>query len=216
MRLSPRHILILLLALPLFACRTATTHLPHPQAIQASGIFVQNPSGMKFPDGVDGFHRVSITRYDRDGLDVSVGYDLSDPRTPVVATVYVYPSASLFSLGSPADVVADAREHLCQSEFARNKAQIVRRHPDALLVKNGKYDLSRKSVSVSGETAEYEFDALFGETRLRVSSELYLFCYVSGKWTIEYRFTSPRDAPSSDRITTFMKDLPSTISDQSG
>ncbi|HXI87413.1 MAG TPA: hypothetical protein VNH64_08140 [Parvularculaceae bacterium] len=167
---------------------------------------------MVFPEQVDDFHRVAIRRYDKDGLDISAGYNLMDPRTPVIATVYVYPAPPLVSIGSPAYVVASAREHLCSDEFARRKAEIVNAHPGARLLNEGDFTFPRDGESVAGKKATYEFDGLFDGIRLRVSSELYVFCYIANKWAIEYRFTSPSEAPSHGKIEMFMNDLPWTIS----
>ncbi|MGH7036332.1 MAG: hypothetical protein ACREFL_21610 [Stellaceae bacterium] len=134
-----------------------------------------------------------------------------DSHTPVVATVYVYPAPPLRSIGSRADVVDSAREHLCQTEFARREAEIVHAHPDAQLINEEDFALARERGPVKGKKARYELDELFSGTRLRVSSELYVFCYAD-KWALEYRFTSPRDAPTNEKIAQFMRDLPWTIS----
>jgi hypothetical protein len=203
---------LLCIAVPLAGCPRTPTYVAQPEAITASGDFVQATSGMKFPDHVDDFRRVAATLYDKDGLDVSAGYNLMDPTAPVIATVYVYPAPPLVSIGSPADVIAAARVQLCQDEFARRKAEIAHAHPDAVLLGEQDFTLPRKNGPFPGKKASYEFDYLFGGTRLRAASELYVFCYVAERWAVEYRFTSPRDAASADKISSFMSGLPWTIS----
>lgn len=211
MRTCLRNIVVLCLAVPLSGCPSVPTPLSQPEALQASGVFVQAASGMTFPDQVDDFRRVAVTRYDKDGLDVSAGYNAVDPRAPVAATVYVYPAPSLVSIGSPAAVIASAREHLCADEFARRKAEIVHAHPDAQLLDQGDVGLPRPSGPFPGKRARYAFDEVFGGAPQRVSSELDVFCYVGEKWAMEYRFTSPQNAASAGKISQFMADLPWTV-----
>lgn len=73
-------LLIVPLALLLTACPARPRPLHQPQAIIAEGAFTHEKSGMTFPIAVGEFHRGGIQRYDQDGLDVSVGYNLLDDR----------------------------------------------------------------------------------------------------------------------------------------
>jgi hypothetical protein len=44
---------------------------------------------------------------------------------------------------------------------------------------------------VPGEMAAFKYDDLFRGQRRPLRSELYVHCYVGGKWAFEYRFTYP-------------------------
>ncbi len=59
--------------------------------------------------------------------------------------------------------------------------------------------------------AAFEYDDLFAGARLPLHSELYVFCYVGGKWAFEYRFTSPRNFAATEAIAAFMMKLPWTV-----
>ena len=158
-------------------------------------------------------------RFDKTGLDVGVGYNQTDPAAPVAATIYVYPAPPLISTGSPASVIAAARQRLCKGEFERRKAELAAAHPGAALVEEKDVLLQRGGRQVAGKRAIYDYEAQFGGkftgpftgVRVPVSSQVYVFCYVGGKWAIQYRFTSPRAVGSSGVIASFLADLPWTI-----
>jgi hypothetical protein len=69
-------------------------------------------------------------------------------------------------------------------------------------------------AQVPGEMAAFEYDDVFGGQRQGLHSELYVFCYVGGKWAFEYRFTSPKSLDTSGTISTFMANLPWTVPPQ--
>ena len=170
---------------------------------------------MIFPVSVGDFQRVSLVRYDADGLDVSAGYNLVTSLDGIVATVYVYPAPSLVSIGSPSEAVASARTTLCDSEFERRKREIISTHPGANLIAQQDVASPQGSEAVPGKMAAYEFEDVFWNKRQSLQSELYVYCYVGGKWAFEYRFTSPKSSSAADMIPAFMKALTWTISAKS-
>ena len=79
------------------------------------GPYTQAPTGMTYPMSVDEFRRVEIIRYKEDGTDESAGYNYMQPMTEIAATVYVFPSPPITSIGSPQYVIAEARSLVCSS-----------------------------------------------------------------------------------------------------
>jgi hypothetical protein len=49
------------------------------------------------------------------------------------------------------------------------------------------------------------YDDAFGGSRIPVRSELYVFCFVGGKWAIEYRFTHPQVEDANKEIQEFIQ-----------
>jgi hypothetical protein len=189
--------------------------LPSPAAISADGTYTHAPSGMTFPMQVGDFQRVSLLRYDTEGLDMSAGYNLAAPTTSIVGTVYIYPAPPLTSIGSPASVVSSARVTLCKNEFDGRKQEIARYHPRAALLDEKDVSLPLNGAPFPGKMAAFEFDETYQGTRQTLRSELYVFCCVGNKWAFEYRFTAPKSIVAQDMIhdtiTDFMTKLPWTV-----
>jgi hypothetical protein len=205
------HLLSMLIIVAATACAPQPQNPPPPPAMNAAGFIMHDPSGMRFPDRVDDFRRGRMIRYDKEGRDVSAGYDSVNPAMPIVATVYVYPAPPLTSIGSSAEVIASARERLCQDEFRRRKAELVAYHADARLIAEQDISLLRGYRQFPGKQARYEFSGSIRGVQSQISSELYVFCYVGEKWAVEYRFSWPRDVAAAPSVAAFIADLPWTI-----
>ena len=199
-----RSFVVVLLAVPFWACATALAQAPgEPETVAAEGPYVHSATGMTFPLEVAGFNRDRILRYDKKGLDVSAGYNSSDLIRPVAATVYIFPAPSLISIGSSRETVEPARALLTQRGFDLVKAAIVDAHPDAKLVEEGEASLTQGGKTYRGKRAAFEFREFLATAR----SEVYVFYYVGEKWTIKYRFTYPKDADVGKQIEAFMMAL---------
>jgi hypothetical protein len=193
-------------ALVLCGCRsTDARSLSQPEQVAVRGVYVHSASKIKFPEDVAGFRRGAVTRYDADGLDVSGAYNLVTSSHRVAATVYVYPSPSLTSIGSPPEVVARARAHLADSEFERRKQEIQHAHPGAVMVEQRDISRAESGKQYAGKLAVFEFDDAFGDSKVPVRSRLYLFCYVGGYWTVKYRFTHPKSENADREIEEFIQ-----------
>jgi hypothetical protein len=201
--------------LALAACRPPEPTSPaQPMAVDAQGSYRHAPSGMTFPPTVGDFERANITQFDAAGDDIGVGYNRISSTGGIAATVYVYPAPSLVSIGSPPDVVASAQATLCSNEFARREKEVVGVHPGARLIEEKTAPSPGGGRQVPGEMAAFEYDDLFGGQRRAIHSELYVFCYVGGKWSFEYRFSSFRSLDAREAIATFMAALPWTVPSQ--
>jgi hypothetical protein len=191
-------------------------------AVRAQGNVVVAPEGvyvhvseMAFPPTVGPFRRARIHQYDEAGRDVSVGYEYRTAGGRIAAMVYVYPVPGLASTNSSAPVPAAVRAGLMKREFEARKREILSVTPDARLVAEGDAVLRQGGASYTGRKAEFMLERVFSGKRRRLASELYIFCYVGGKWIVKYRFSYPAELDAADFIATLMRDLRVTIPPES-
>jgi hypothetical protein len=182
-------------------------YLSTPEVIQRKEVYTHPASGMKFPVRVGGFQRVTLFRYDLQERDVSAGYNLITPVCTIAATIYVYPTPSSVSTGSPPGTIANTRARLLEAEFKTRKQEILNSHPGARLIQEENIRLPQGAKTYSGMMATFEFEGIFGGQNSALLSNLYLFCDVEGEWIIKYRFTYPKNVDASKEIEGFMKSL---------
>jgi hypothetical protein len=177
------------------------------------GLYTQAPTGMTYPMSVDEFRRVEIIRYKEDGTDESAGYNYLRPMNEIAATVYVFPSPPVTSIGSPRNVIAEARSLVCQQQFKAIEREVTTAHPDAALTADGQFTLTQGQNAHDGFKVSYDLTnaRFFGRQNVTSRSDAYVFCFAGGKWTVEYRFDYPRDFDAASLIADFMRDLAWTI-----
>src|SRR2546421_3121334 len=99
----------------LCGCPSVSTHpLAQPEKSEPRGPYVHSASGIVMPETVGNFKRGTILRFDAEGLDVGVSYNLNTASRHIAATVYVYPAPHVASIGSTAEVIAGARARLAE------------------------------------------------------------------------------------------------------
>jgi hypothetical protein len=184
---SRRLFLLAIALVPIAACRSAPTALAQPEIMAVAGRYAHAASGMVFPEAAGPFRRGQVTRFDVEGRDVGVGYDLTDGTGEIFATVYVSPSTPIFSIGSPENVVAGARAHICAQDFEAMKAAVVRLHPGAVLVEEQADD---STPGTPRHEATYAYEAMIAGREQPARSEAHLTCYVGDEWSVEYRITA--------------------------
>lgn len=162
-------------------------YLTRPEAISVAGPYIHKPSGFSFPVTAGEFKRGPVYQYDVQGRNIGVAYNLVDESRTIAATVYIYPSPAIMSIGSPSSVVETARTHLCQQEFDVQNREIMAAHPNARLI-----DMSESSEGAIRHFSLFEYKEVFANVRQLLFSELELSCYVKGKWTVKYRITYPK------------------------
>jgi hypothetical protein len=175
--------------------------LVRPEPLSVEGPYRHAASGMQFPTSLDGFERVSLLRYDQDGLVVSAGYNLVTPAIHLAAMVYVYPPLA----------VGGTREAACSQEFASRIAEILRTYPDAKLVEERDMTLPQPGVASPGRQALFAYQTVFGGESRAVSSQLHLFCFASARWEVQYRFTYPEGTDAASAVEAFLRDLVWTL-----
>ena len=179
--------------------------LAHSEPVAVRGAYVHSGSRITMPESVAGFQRATVLRYDADGLDVSSAYNFANAAYEIAATVYVYPAPSLVSIGSPPEVVAGAKAHLTEEEFERRKQEIQRAHPGATLIEQRDTVRAESGRSYPGKLAVFEYQGVFAGSKMALRSHLYVFCYVGGKWAVEYRFTRPTGQDADRKIQEFIE-----------
>lgn len=197
-------------AVALLLCGCPATHtrqLAQPERVAVRGAYVHPASNITLPESIGEFQRGEVVRYDAEGLDVSAAYNCLNALHPMAATVYVYPSPSLTSIGSPPEVVEGARAQLTENEFEGRKLEILRAHPGAKLIEERNTTRTESGQSFPGKLAIFEFEEAFAGSRTPVRSHLCLFCYVGGKWTVKYRFTHPKAVDGDKEIQEFIRRL---------
>jgi hypothetical protein len=136
----------------------------------------------------------------------------------IAATVYVFPSPRVTSIGSPQNVVAEARSLVCQQQFKAIEREVTTAHSDAALTADGPFTLAQGQNTHDGFKASYALTnaRFFGRQNVASRSDAYVFCFAGGKWTVEYRFDYPRDFDAAPLIGDFMRDLTWTIPPEQG
>src|SRR5437016_6126494 len=136
-----------ILALSLCGCPSSRQPLQSPVAFESER---HAASGINFPQRVAAFQRTRILRYDKAGDDIGANYDSTDRLLRLFGTVYVYPSPPITSIGSPPEVINQARSHLSQQEFERTKSEILKEHPDAKLIEQREATHSESGTDYHG------------------------------------------------------------------
>src|SRR6185369_3115370 len=170
------------------SCRSIQTSGPTP--LNVTSTYKHAGSEMSFPENIGKFQRVQVTQYAPEEKDVGIGYNLYDPASPVIATVYVYPAPGVVSIGSPPDVAETAKALMFQGHLNAVKGDIMRAHPDAKLISENSVVVTLGAQSHKGKKVAYEFAYAFGPTLYESISQLYLF--QNNDWMIKYRFTFPK------------------------
>jgi hypothetical protein len=152
-----------------------------PDQVSAPGEYTHRGAGFVFPVEVAGFQRVAITSYDKSGLDIGVGY--RRPQMPFDATVYVYPGLPVTSLGSPENVVRSAKNHLCKTSYEQARHDVLKAHPDAVLIKE-----YSSPVAIDGKNM-VRYEARFHFKNEQLHSILTMYCPYNGDWILAGRAT---------------------------
>ncbi len=126
-----------------------------PNTLHPEGPFTEPMTGMVFPVAINDFQRVNIVKYAAGGSDESGGYNRVVPDGEIIATVYFFRSPSLVSIGSPQDVVDDARPRLCQSQFHGVEQEVIAAHPDAQRLSEEPVLLEQQGVTHRGFRVRY-------------------------------------------------------------
>jgi hypothetical protein len=147
-----------------------------------------------------GFQRSNVDRYDAEGTDVGVGYNVNQPGRQIVVTVFVYPAP-------PVRADPPSRARACADQFADIKRQIVTRHAGASLVEEARRPSPSPGFRDSGWRATYRFDEVFAGREQPVQSEADLYCYVHGNWFVSYRVSAPVAVDYRGPLDAFMRAL---------
>ena len=202
---------VLLTCICMCGCET-TDSSPEKGSGNADVAYVHPQSKFSFPKRVGNFRFVGVREYDRDGKDVSAGYN---SPTPVAATVYVYPAAKNFTL-IPSKPLEGVTESLIEHEFQRRKMEIAKVHSDTRLLSEEPFEITQGNNHIKGKKAVYSMAYAFGLSNRDSISELYIFLIEPGtmfladdRQYVEYRITYPTKVQdlATNEIAHFFSEL---------
>jgi hypothetical protein len=131
--------------------------------------YVHSFTGFTFPPKVTAFARQKITPYNEAKSDIGVDYD-NNPFT-VHLSIYVYP----------------AQDPL-KKHFEQCKDDVLQVHPDAKLLEEKPFTLTKAGVPYDGFSALYAFRGKFiGDTEQELLSKL--LCFRRGDYYVTFRIS---------------------------
>lgn len=169
----------ILCALTLLGCPTVTPNVAGVTPIHVQGVYTHEPSGFVLPPSIGSFRRVAINQYDREGLDVSVGYNLDEVDAEVAFTLYVTPPLRL----------PDGSDSALSQQFEVEIGAIQHHHGGAPVLHRQNTSSEQAGTSATGLLAQFRFEEVFGSRQQVVESLLHLFEYDG--WRVKYRTTFP-------------------------
>lgn len=172
----------------MLAVTLSTQVCAEPRMIElpSAQVYTNGPSQFRFPPTIATFQRESkVAQYDPEGRDIGVGYN--DLLHNVAATVFVYPVGQR----PPNDKL--------EGHFGTCKAEVLKRHPNAKLLSEGKIPIIPEGHKQDGLHANFAFTDVFAHRRQAVGSELYLF--VHRHTFVLLRFTYPTGQETSTEPT---------------
>lgn len=200
----------LLFCICLCGCITTDSTINNPAN---SGVAYVHPySKFSFPKQIDKFRFVGVTRYDRDGRDISAGYN---SPTPITATVYIYPAAKNVTL-IPSSPLQNVGKSLIDFEFNRCKQEVFHVHPDARFISEESFELTQGNNHFIGKKATFAMSFHYGFSTKDSLSELYIFLmepsemfFVNSRQYVEYRITYPANSKdeAEKEINSFFTEL---------
>jgi hypothetical protein len=164
-------------------------------------------SGMRFPDRVGHFVRTGMREYDAAASDISATYSLDAEDVSAVGTVYIYPLTDFHRENTQTNLDAIAQSMLCSQELEKRKQELMKFHPDIVLNRAQPFSVTQGRTTRDGVHISFNDVDAYGGVPQNVSSDFYLFCFVSDMWTVAYRFTYPAKRDVNQYILPFMQEL---------
>ena len=183
------------------------------ETIRTPGTFVHEFSHFSFPTNVGIAVRVSLDKYDKEGRDVSAGYNLSSRQMAV--TVFVYPAPKNFA-PLPQERIESVSEAIVKRHFEQVKQDVQRKHSNAQISSEVAFDLKQEKMTRKGQRAVFSFEDRFAGLRQPVQSELYLFMLepdtmflIDERFFVKFRVTYPAAEKESaeKEFQNFLKSL---------
>lgn len=183
------------------------------EPIESKGVYVHSFSHFSFPTNVGSFDRVALNKYDKEGRDISAGYNLRE--RPLSITVYVYPAPKNVA-ASPQNHSAGVTDALVRRHFEQVKNDIERRRSDAKVLSETTFELPQENNKRRGRRAVFTYLEPFAGLKQDVQSELYLFLLepdtmflIDDRFFVKIRATYPASERMSaeKEVQIFLKSL---------
>ncbi|MFC1529515.1 hypothetical protein ACFL41_00415 [Gemmatimonadota bacterium] len=200
--------LVLILLSVLTACSTLNPkYFERPRAIRDTEQYTHKKTGMVFPTDIGRFERVSIIQYDEKALHISVGYNLLTASGPVAATVYLFPSPNIISIGAPDRIVASMRANFGQQVLTASIEEILQAHDGAEVIEEKEITSQQVGQTIIGHHVTFEYEQVFGTQSQDVVSHLVLFNYVGDRWSLQFRITHSKRISGENVINQLLRNL---------
>ena len=200
-----------LVLIPLFVLTACSTLNPkyfeRPRAIRVTEQYTHKKTGMVFPTDIGRFERGSIIQYDEKALHISVGYNLLTASGPVAATVYLFPSPNIISIGSPEHIVASMRANFGQQVLAASIEEILQAHDEAKVIEEKEITSQQMGQTITGHYITFEYEQVLGNQSQDVFSHLVLFNYVGNRWSLKFRITHSKRLSGENVINQLLRNL---------
>jgi len=195
-----KHSILVIAVFLLTACVTQQRY--SPQSVQVVGDYKQISSGITFPESLNGFKRVSITKFNEHGTNIGVGYNHFGNQ--IALTLYVYPAQEIMSIGSPKEVIESAQKQLFDNSYQRSKLDILYAHQNSELTVEEPYKLEKYGQH-AGMHATFKYSEQFAGKYQVVKSHLYLIQIQNELF--KYRVTYPENTNSENDVSHFIESL---------
>ena len=175
---------LLLLLITLFGCQKYQTALPEnqtsnrPVEIQTSETYLHPESTFRLPATVESFQRVSLTRFDKQGLNVGAGYKLQNDPCNLTVTIYLYPTPRMQLIGADQDVINSIEASWLEQEYSTVKKQILYGYSGAQVIT----ELPTVDNGYTGHQGIFQFQNTKSVLKLYV---------VDHRWSVKHRYTYP-------------------------
>jgi hypothetical protein len=171
------------------------------EPIESRGTYLHSFSHFSFPTNVETFVRVNLYKYDKDGRDVSAGYNLLAP--PLALTIYIYPAPKNVAV-LPQKRIEGVTEALLDGHFAQVKGDVQRAHSGVKVLSETAFELAQENNKRTGRRAVFAFQEPFAGLKQDLRSELYLFLLepntmflINDRFYVMYRVSYPASEKES-------------------
>lgn len=179
---------------------------------QPDNALLHRASGMRFPERVGEFKRLTYHQSGGEGLNFTCEYQCTSGGIPIAMTVSLYPAPSV--TGDPSEgVIREARPGMADSEYQVEVKKILMAHPQTSVVAEREYALAQGVQLHVGRYVEFEYSDRLGGRVQPVTSRLYLFNNVDEKWAVRFRVTCPKGYPADGPVNAFLSELRWSIRD---
>lgn len=187
---------------------TTPSTAPATPILNQQSDYIHKPSGFAFPISLEGYTFASQNRYNKEGTNVSFGWNMQDGAKQMAATIYIFPAPSLISIGSPQEVIDEAKAKLFDQLWQQSAESIQKAHPSVTARPPETVTITYLGHTYTGRRQLFSYEQVFAMQRQQVTSSLYVFPFINGQWVLKYRFTYPASIDMQPAVDEFIAKVP--------
>jgi hypothetical protein len=173
-----------------------------PLPVSHKGMYVHVASKVSFPERIGDFQRTNIANFNPEGTDTSATYYLKISDLVILMTAYVYPAPLVSSIGSPKEVIDQAKKATCDREYSQIKQEIIAKTPGTTALNEENRTLKAANDTLNGNEASFLFPD-------NATSTLYFFCPFKDSWTLKFRATYHETSKAKAKVEDFLNQFAS-------